>query len=301
MQSRTWNFDGLGRVTSYATPEAGTVTMEYDSLGRTIESTDARGVVTSWAYDESNDNSIVVSYDVNGATGVAATPPVTWTFGTDETANENGRLISAVQTGYSEDYTYDSMGRQSAIDKKVTIGGAVTKYTFAFAWDDQDGSSSLTYPSTLTVDQEINSRGAVSSISAAGTPIDIDFGYTAPWAAPTTADYNSGVVSGTFNYDVSSHTLTGIAYTDSQQAALLDLDYARTNPTGGGSYRVSSIVDSTDPSSTTASYTYDPLGRLDDAVSVTGGPPTGSSSGPTINTETEPISPQSRERRLSRS
>jgi len=52
--SRSFNYDSLGRLTSAANPESGTISYQYDSNGNLTRRQDARGVVTVYTYDALN-------------------------------------------------------------------------------------------------------------------------------------------------------------------------------------------------------------------------------------------------------
>ncbi len=130
VQQRSYLYDGLGRLTSATTPEAGTVSYAYNSFSLVSSRTDARNVVTNYAYDGLN-RLPQVSYNV-GTTGVPATPTVT--FGYDQGgagANANGRLTSMADGVGSESYQYDLLGRITTMTK--TISG--TSYSLSYQYN----------------------------------------------------------------------------------------------------------------------------------------------------------------------
>ena len=73
--------------------------------------TDARGVITTCRYDPLN-RLQQISYNV-GATGVAATPVVNFTYGTSAAQKNNGRLLTMTDGVGSETYSYDILGRMT--------------------------------------------------------------------------------------------------------------------------------------------------------------------------------------------
>lgn len=72
VQQRTFLYDGLGRLTSATTPEAGAVNYTYNVYNLVSTRTDARGVVTTYTYDTLN-RVKTISYNTSGTTA-ASTP-----------------------------------------------------------------------------------------------------------------------------------------------------------------------------------------------------------------------------------
>lgn len=74
IQSRSFLYDSLSRLTSAANPESGTVAYDYDNNGNLLHKTDARPVTTTFAYDALN-RAISKSYNDN-----PQTPTVTYFY-----------------------------------------------------------------------------------------------------------------------------------------------------------------------------------------------------------------------------
>lgn len=118
-QTRTYGYDQLGRLTSAATPESGPVTYSYlNSAGQPCSgdpsavcyTVDARGVTTTSTYSDPLSRLTQVDYNP-GASGVPATPSVSYVYGTSAAANNNGRLLTMTDGLGSETYGYDALGR----------------------------------------------------------------------------------------------------------------------------------------------------------------------------------------------
>ena len=108
-QTRSFAYDGIGRLTNETTPEAGSVAMLYNNFDLMTQKTDARGVITNYSYDAIN-RPTQVSYNV-GTTGVTATPTVSYTYGTTPSQNNNGRLTTMTDgTGWNRTRTIFSGG-----------------------------------------------------------------------------------------------------------------------------------------------------------------------------------------------
>jgi YD repeat-containing protein len=60
-QTRSFTYNSLSRLTSATNPESGTIQYQYDPNGNLVQKTDARGVVTTYAYDALN-RAVVTTY-----------------------------------------------------------------------------------------------------------------------------------------------------------------------------------------------------------------------------------------------
>ncbi|MGH9861596.1 MAG: RHS repeat domain-containing protein, partial [Candidatus Acidiferrales bacterium] len=90
-QTRTYVYDDAGRKTSETTPEAGTVSYQYNNDGLMTQRTDARGVVTTYGYDSALNRLTSISYNVSCCTStVPATSTVSYTYGTSVASNNKG-------------------------------------------------------------------------------------------------------------------------------------------------------------------------------------------------------------------
>ncbi|MCI0720192.1 MAG: hypothetical protein L0338_14665 [Acidobacteria bacterium] len=252
VQTRTFNYDDLGRVTSGTTPEAGTVSYQYNSFNLVTQRTDARGVVTTYSYDGLN-RLTQVSYS-------DATPQVNfyydwaeWPFHT----NVIGRLSHMVNGGNWFEFGYDSLGRVTIVARWVdSAGGTVT-----YAYNHMGEPTSITYPSGRVVNYAYDSVGRLTSVSSGGTTYASGFAYN-PAGQVTSFNYGNGV-RGVFDYSPERLLLTSLRYTK-QDTILLLLSYGYTQ-NGGNNGQMTSITDAMQ-SGRTVNYTYDALGRLATAL-----------------------------------
>ena len=97
-QTRTYNYDALGRLTSAVVPETSGVanSFTYDNFDNVLTRTDPRGVVTNYSYDGLN-RLTGITYTIPPGSGVAATSNVSYTYGTNASQFNNGRLIDLPQ------------------------------------------------------------------------------------------------------------------------------------------------------------------------------------------------------------
>jgi RHS repeat-associated protein len=257
-QTRTFSYDGMGRLTSETTPEAGTTGYQYNSSNLLTQKTDARGVITTYTYDAIN-RLTQVSYNV-GTTGVAATPTVTYTYGTSASQNNNGRIITMTDGSGSESYTYDILGQLTQVQKVVSG----TTYTTGYSYNLAGGIMSVTYPSGKAMNRSYDNIGRLSSIANGSTNLWSGLTYDALFHL-TGATYGNGVTE-TLGYSSNRGQLTSLSYAKSGQTLFGETySYAQT---GGNNGQLASITDSVD-SGRNATYSYDAIGRL--TVSTTTG------------------------------
>ncbi|HVS89751.1 MAG TPA: RHS repeat-associated core domain-containing protein [Candidatus Acidoferrum sp.] len=251
VQQRSFVYDSLGNLSSAATPEAGNVSYTYNSFNLVSTRTDARGVTTSYAYDGLN-RLQQVSYNV-GTTGVPATSAVTFAYGTSATQFNNGRLTSMTDGTGSEAYTYDALGRITALTK--TIG--TTAYPLSYSYDIAGSLKSITYPSGRVVAQSFDALERLTQVSSGGTNYVSGIGYNSAWE-PTGLSYGNGVAA-SFGYN-SRMQLASLAYAKGA-STLFSLSYDYTTGVPGNNGQIQRITDNVDATRTTT-YTYDALARL---------------------------------------
>src|SRR5256714_14990005 len=76
-QTRSFDYDGYGRLRTRTTPEQGATTYAYNADDTVQSMTDARGVVTSYLYNNRH-LPTSINYDVSG--DVSTTPPVSFGY-----------------------------------------------------------------------------------------------------------------------------------------------------------------------------------------------------------------------------
>jgi RHS repeat-associated protein len=256
-QARSFNYDGMGRLTSETTPEAGTVSNQYDNFNNLTQRTDARGVITNYSYDTLN-RLTQTSYNV-GTTGVASTPTVAYTYGTTPSQNNNGRLITMTDGTGSESYSYDILGRTTQLQK--VLGG--TTYTTSYQYNQAGNVTSTTYPSQKVIQKNYDAIGRPSSIANGTSSIVSALAYNTNFQL-TGFTYGNGIsASQTFSADRAQ--LTGVSYTGTN-GTIFGLTYSHAQ-SGGNNGEIASTTDSFD-SGRSATYTYDALGRLSTATTA---------------------------------
>lgn len=137
---------GLGDVKKLISPDTGTINnTSFDAAGNLKASTDARGVLASYDYDELNRPKQVV-YSKTGATSRT----VSWTY--DQTGASFGygvgRLTTAATPDASTTFRYDALGR---VKMTVQSGSAGNPLVVNYDYDDAGHVTGLTYPSGRVV------------------------------------------------------------------------------------------------------------------------------------------------------
>ncbi len=256
-QTRTYNYDDMGRLTSATTPEAGTVSYQYNGFNLVTLRTDARGVDTTYTYDTLN-RLQQVSYDVSGTTATT-TSTVTFTYGTSATQNNNGRLITMTDGTGSESYTYDTLGRITQVTKLLDSVSYPTGYAYNLAGE----LTSVTYPSGRVVQHNYDPVGRLTKVFAGATTYADQYGYNVAGQV-TGFNYGNGVVAA-FTYSPERLQLATLKYTKNT-TKLLDVVYGYTQSSGNNG-QIASITDNTgtQEGGRSATYIYDALARLKEA------------------------------------
>lgn len=269
VQTRTYGYDNLGRLTSVATPETNNLGYQYayNDFDLLTQRTDPRGVITTYTYDTLN-RPYQISYNV-GSTGVPTTSTITYTYGTNSSQNNNGRLITVADGVGSENYSYDILGRKTQVQKVVSG----TTYTLGYGYNLASEPTSITYPSGRVVQPQYDMIGRASTVASGGTNYASAFAYN-PAQQVTGFSYGNGDTA-TFTYSADRVQLTSLTYKQGA-TSLFKLSYwyktDATNCPGGAAGNNSQIQCITDnvAAGRSVSYTYDALNRLNTAV-TTGG------------------------------
>jgi YD repeat-containing protein len=252
---RSYSYDSLSRVKSSTTPEAGLAQSQYNSLGQLNQVTDARGVITSFGYDDQL-RLHQISYNV-GTTGVPSSPSITYAYGTNATQNNNGRLLTATDGLGSETYSYDLMGRLTNCARIINGIQYNTGHGYNFAGE----MISTTYPSGRVVQQAYDAIGRSNSVSdvlnSVTTTHASQFGYN-PAGQITSFSYGNGVIAN-FGYSPDRQQLTSLSYAKGTQT-LFGLNYS-FNQSGANNGQITQISDLVD-AGRTLTVGYDNLHRV---------------------------------------
>ncbi len=298
-QTRTFAYDGLGRKISESTPEGGTVFYAYTTSGGVLCSgdpsnvcrrTDARGVVSTYTYDQAN-RLTGVAYTIPAGKGIAPMPNVCSTTPNGTTPNANvcyyydqggasafakGRLTEMVDATGSESYSHDANGRVTQLAKVVNS----LTYTTGYQYDAGGDVTQIIYPSGRVVYQSYNLVGQICQIAPSATNCTpesnyyaANFSYNAPGKL-IGFTYGNGV-SSAFYYSPDRMQLAYLAYTKGnstyfnlQYSYRASSQYSPPCPTGtqGNNGSIQCITDNVNLGRS-MSYGYDALQRVASAKS----------------------------------
>lgn len=222
LQSNTFNIRGVR--TAQTDMDAGSWTFTPDALGEITAQTDAKSQNTTFVYDKLG--------RMTSRTELEGTS--TFTFGTSAAAKNIGRLASmSGPGGYSEGYTYDSIGRLQI----ASITSDAT-YAYDYTYNSMGSIDTLTYP-----------------VSTAGYRLKLQYDYqnaqlsrVKDFNAPTTVFWQANAADAWGN--VIDETLgNGVKTVRGFDMAVGGVDYIQSGPGGG-----TSLQD--------MSYTWDLVGNL---------------------------------------
>src|SRR6185437_12488367 len=245
-QTRTYGYDGLGRLLSEKVPETSynPFTLTYKDFGSVATITDPRGITSTYGYDP-----LGRLVDVKYSDG---TPEVTFTYGAAGSANNGGgRLISATDGSGSKSLHYDVMGNITNVAQAI----AGVTYTTQYSYNAAGGLSSITYPSGRVVAKKYDEIGRFAEVDNNGASV---YGVGAYNAAGQILSMNYGNgMSGQYGYN-SRLQLAAIRY-GNNAGSILDLAYSYGGAANNG--QIQGITDNLSSARST-SYVYDELGRL---------------------------------------
>jgi RHS repeat-associated protein len=274
-QLRKYKFDDMGRLLYEKIPEqtatindgTGTLwTTKYTYTDHNQVSTrqDARGVITSYVYDDLQ-RMTQVSYNVSGAPGVASTPSVTMSYDTTDGSATEGLLLSVSVSGQSsETYGYDTNNRVQSVTR--TIGSRT--YTTSYQFTQAGQLTQLTYPSTRAININHDNIGRLSSIvnnaDSANYLSGISYkesGQVGQWTLGTN-------IAESFGYNNRLQMTSQTVTQNGQTRMSLTYGYqASAGQMGGGTTagnagQLISVSGSIGGATESAAYTYDNVGRL---------------------------------------
>ncbi|EHI56421.1 hypothetical protein HMPREF9333_00486, partial [Johnsonella ignava ATCC 51276] len=236
--------EGSGAGVSYSYNEAGQLTgiindgaqkgilYEYDSLGRRIKETDARGYSTSYEYDPAGN--LIKTTDAFGRAEIIKRDPM-------------GRILSETDAaGNTTSYGYDSSGR---LIFKIDASGAKTSMSYDLA----GRLTSTTDPKGGVTSYSYDGLGRLTSQTD---------------AAGNTTKFNYSGVNLTEIYDAAGN-LTRYGY-DRRNLIMYEVD-ARDNPAKREYDRAGRIVSKANRTMGYDRYAYDPAGNLTEETNAAGG------------------------------
>jgi RHS repeat-associated protein len=225
--------DDLGNVLKENSPDRGMVTMGYDGAGNLTSRTDARGVLTSYAYDALN-RVISITYPSSAENA---------SYAYDSCGA--GRLCQVADASGTRSFSYDGLGRVATETwlASTPLGGH--SFTTSYTWTSFDRPATITAPSGRQVAYTYDANGRVTSVSSGGQNIVSGRTYRAD-GLPTGQTFGNGVVESR-DYDTAGRLVTWTIGSIETRSYTYDLAGNVSSISYGG---------------TTKTYGYDSLDRL---------------------------------------
>ena len=239
-QTRTFVFDGLSRMTTQTTPEAGADAFTYADFGAVRKKTDARGVAKPTGYDTLNRLASVWYTGTGGndsgsfrpalPSGVAATGDVTITYNNLTSPSPGNGKISSVADGTgTESYQFDSLGRISS--KSYVVDGLT--FTTSYGYNGIGQLAALTYPSGRQITYGFDAKGRPLSVSEGGTSYVSAINYDVAGHETSVTLGNTLVESSTYSADRMQLTGQTVIKPGTPDTTLLSLTYGYTPGVSG--------------------------------------------------------------------
>jgi RHS repeat-associated protein len=278
-QIRTYNYDGLSRLTSETNPESGTTTYAYDSAtgttcspsssGDLIKRTDANGAWTCYDYDTLHRVTDVGNSNQNGTNtckrfrydNSSGYPGSTKPAGL---VNTLGRLIEATtdQCGVQGDalssdewFSYTARGEVGDFYESTSNSGGY--YHVSQTYWPNGAPNVLTAPGVPTITYTIDGEGRVYSASASSGQNPLTSAtYNVGSGTPATITLGSSDTD-TFQYDVMNR-MKQYSFNVNGQVVVGNLTW---NPNGSlGTLAITDPINSANAQ--TCNYTHDDLSRI---------------------------------------
>ena len=274
-----WAYDGLGRLTARSDPDLGLDRTAHNAFGEVAQETDARGLVTSLAYDSlgrlttktlpAGEGTVQYAYDQS--------PGV---------ENGRGRLVTISDAAQTKVLSYDKLGRLKREERTLKDGGTPftrseinsTAFVTDYRYDLLGRNFEIVYPATVLINTRLrtcyryNAFGYSQSVHVrpdstagagcgSGQPIILDTAYN-EFGQVERVNYGNNV-SATYAYDVKGRlsriltTQNGVTSTKTIQNADYTFDVQNN---------ITAVANNADAYATTYVYGYDGLSRLVNAT-----------------------------------
>jgi len=163
-----------------------------------------------------------------------------------------------------ENYSYDTLGRVTQVQKKIYNVTYTTAYTYNLAGE----VATMTYPSGRVVKNEYDAIGRLQNVKNNATGASYTSSATYNTANQVTSfSYGNGVAA-SFGYSAQRLQLTSLSYTKSGTTHLsLSYNYSQSGNNNG---QIAGITDNsgTPQAGRSVTYAYDSLNRLKTAVTT---------------------------------
>lgn len=154
VQTRTFTYSSLSRLISASNPESGLTGYSYDNNGNLLRRTDARGVVTTHAYDAHNR---VLSQSYSDGT-----PAITYGYDSTSVPFSQGKLTSVSSSVSSYDYlAYDELGQVESVAQRL----GTRNYNIVYSYYLGGSVKTMRYPSGRIASYTYDFMGRLQSFA----------------------------------------------------------------------------------------------------------------------------------------
>jgi YD repeat-containing protein len=278
VQTRTFAYDSLKRLTSVTNPESGTINFGYDNNGNLTSKLDARSITTTMTYDALNritsksyndsPQTPAINYYYDSQTLPGGAPSFDRGFAT-------GRLVAVTYGGTSAGTYrgYDQMGQGVRQYQRTDS----VDYLVEASYYANGSVQNVTYPPVpgagdrRIVSYANDSAGRTASLSSAATSYApaasvSSIGYTSHNALATQTYGNSLIHAVSYNIRLQPNEIK--LGTSGAPTSIIDLGYSYGTTNNNGN--VQSIAYNGGGLSYTQTFAYDALNRLTTAQENTG-------------------------------
>jgi RHS repeat-associated protein len=250
-QVTRFQYDAANRLVSRIDPLGNASSMVYDAVGNLKQTVDRNGRKRSYAYDVNNQ---LIREDWLSESG-AVVHSIASTYGAD------GAIASAADSDSSYTYSYDTIGRVTAVDNIGTPN--VPRLVLSYTYDALGNRLATSDNLGVRVDATYNNRNLLASQTWSGTgivPVEVDFQYDAKrqrTGLQRFSDVSGSTLIGKTlqSYDAAGRLLQ-LTHRNATDAAISEFDYT---------YDKASQVISESSFGQSSSYTYDLAGQLKSA------------------------------------
>ncbi|TGK04889.1 hypothetical protein EHO59_08520 [Leptospira semungkisensis] len=263
-----WQYDAFGRQRKQSDPDFGVSTNTYNAFGDLTQSTDARGITTTYSYDSLgrlNTRSVPdgdTYYDYDSGSG---------------SENALGKLVKVEDGAQTKTFSYDKLGRvkkETRTLKNLTIDLAGGPYITEYQYDLLDRVTVIDYPehpvnhSRMRACYAYGTAGYISGISVQVNTNGILPGYCSKTIVENitynefgqTASFTLGNgIQTNYTYDVKQRMIriNSTGDVDGNSKTLQDAVYAFNSRNN-----ITSIANNSSDYTTSYNYSYDGLNRL---------------------------------------
>jgi RHS repeat-associated protein len=264
-QARTFTYSSLSRLLTATNPESGTISYGYGPNGNLTSKTDARGIVTSYIYDQLNR---VTHRNYTNEPSGSETPDVSYFYGT--TAPAIGKLTKVESSVSTTEYTsFDILGRVTS-HKQTTDGGDSAGYATAYTYKLDGSLDEETYPSTRVVKNVLDANGDLSIVKSREDSNHLYWNYAQNFVynaagAVTSMELGNGLWQKTVFNSRLQPTQIGLGATVGTTGKL-QLDYSYGTTQNNGNVQSQTITVPGMTYQLVQNYSYDSVNRLTSSV-----------------------------------